>query len=71
MNGCILVSILSMFHDIKCLKESDSATVNVENFIDSLDTLPGIIIILIDLRHVAAGHIDEGDEGKGDEDVAS
>ena len=54
-----------------CLKESDSATVNVENFIDSLDTLPGIIIILIDLRHVAAGHIDEGDEGKGDEDVAS
>ena len=42
-----------------------------EIFIDSLDTLPIIIIIFIDLRHVAASHIDKGNEGEGNEDVAS
>ena len=35
----------------------------------SLDTLPKMI--MIHLWHVPSGHIDEGYEGEGDEDVAS
>ena len=42
-----------------------------EIFIDSLDTVPRIIIIFIDLGHFLAGHVDKGDEGDGNEDVAS